>query len=418
MAPPRINLYLRLPRRRLQCSFLTPSPHPPFVLAIFPLSPPPLSSSCLLAYLRACVLACVPALLPVVFLGYWYISSTLPDYFGNEENHEARASTHPNLARGLPSFGRCPQAPPVAVSAASSRNSGSGGRNSGTCRSGSDRRSPAAAATVTPASKHAVFAGGRKVPVGKPRRASSKASLAGTAPVGPAAAGGGNRTARPRPRRQPPPPPSQSPRSVSMDSDKMSAACWSKDGGGCAAVGDGGTSFSRAASRVALRAARAKGLAVTLPAALFVPSRLMDSTAASRAGVYTPPNGGKDESASAAATSVAAAMVTPRRLAPPRRRRSLGVVAGVSEGGDAISTAAAAAAAAASTAVSASAGAREVAESYDIASTGSCGSGSSGRKRELQERTGFMHLSDEVRTSTLFRLLKMILSRVASVLSS
>ncbi|CAM9152961.1 unnamed protein product, partial [Laminaria digitata] len=50
------------------------------------------------------------------------VSSSVPDYFGNEENHEARAATHTNPARGgltarrpkpqpSASGGRCQQAP-------------------------------------------------------------------------------------------------------------------------------------------------------------------------------------------------------------------------------------------------------------------------------------------------------------------
>ncbi|CAM9153036.1 unnamed protein product, partial [Laminaria digitata] len=176
----------------------------------------------------------------------------------------------------------------------------------------------------------------------------------------------------------------------------MSAVCWGK---GAAVVGGGATSFSRAASRVALRAAQAKGLAVTLPAALCVPSRLMESTAASRAGVYAPPSVGKDGSvsvvsAAAAAAAAAAGGATPRRFATPHRRRSLGgggVVAEVSGGGDAAASTAAA--------VSASDGALEAVaryDSYDTSSTSGGGAGSSGRKRELQEHTGLVHGCDEV----------------------
>ena len=62
---------------------------------------------------------------------------------------------------------------------------------------------------------------------------------------------------------------------------------WNGSGGGNGVLC--GTPWFRAKRRVALRAARARGVPARTPKMLMVPSRLMDSTVASRAAAFTPP---------------------------------------------------------------------------------------------------------------------------------
>lgn len=88
----------------------------------------------------------------------------------------------------------------------------------------------------------------------------------------------------------------------------------------------GGTPHSIAARKVAVRVARARGVvpAAHTPAVLCVPSRLMDSTAASRAGVYNPPSGD---------ASVHPRFVPRRRLSSAANDGTSGGVVGFMQGG-------------------------------------------------------------------------------------
>lgn len=221
-------------------------------------------------------------------------------------------------------------------------------------------RSTSRSSSVAVARNRGAFAGGQK----KVRQSRScKTPLAARAAARPRKIPSrlvGATAGAPSP--SPPQYPQLSPGSGPPSSDSTAAA-WSSGGGGGVL---GVTPYSRAARRVALRAARAKGGApARTPAMLYVPSKLMESTAASRAGTYTPPQG--DSS------------VRPRFVP---RRRSVGRGGGLVGGGVESSGK--------SGAVSASESRRKAVVARTTSS--SC----AGRKRELQERRGLVLFHDEV----------------------